>query len=194
MVYTLTIVDGLKSKTCSSLGCYNLLTESILQKETYLPIKVPEALKNITFPYDKNIVKQNLKIEIVDLSLYKNKFYLYFGITPALLLYIPYKIATNSYLNDKFALSFFSFGLIIFSFCFLTKFLSNHKIKMPDYFLAFSALLISFGNIGLIQISKASPHNIAILSASFCFLGGIFLLYNSLNCNSAKYFYRITGS
>jgi hypothetical protein len=51
---------------------------------------------------------------MVDMSYYKGKVYLYFGVTPALVLYWPYVAVTGHYLSDKAAVTiFFISGFLI---------------------------------------------------------------------------------
>ncbi|MGP0105213.1 MAG: hypothetical protein ACLPG2_07455, partial [Rhodoblastus sp.] len=60
-------------------------------------------------PYDpaSNPVYQRPPYRLLDLSYYKGKFYLYWGITPALILFWPYIVLTGHYLFHRQAVAMF---------------------------------------------------------------------------------------
>ncbi len=85
---------------------YNLLVQGFRSGQLNLNKSVPAGLANLSDPYDPNLNKPYLK-GIVDLSYYKGKLYLYFGVTPALVLFWPYTTLTGHYLPDRVAIIIF---------------------------------------------------------------------------------------
>lgn len=62
------------------------------------------GLARLENPYDP---EQNRPYRLHDASYYKGKYYLYFGVTPALLLFLPYALLTGDYLWHHDAVLFF---------------------------------------------------------------------------------------
>ncbi len=78
---------------------YQQLTDAILDGHVYLDKKPPETLKNMDNPYDTNLRKSTLKKEgekfLWDRAYYDGKYYVYFGIVPVLVYYLPFKLLTG---------------------------------------------------------------------------------------------------
>jgi len=105
-------LDGLTAKNTY----YNLLAQGFSAGQLNLKTDVPPGLAQLADPYDpaasgpyRWIYGQPLH----DVSYYKGKLYLYFGITPALVLFWPYAVLTGHYLLHKEAtVIFFSIGFL----------------------------------------------------------------------------------
>jgi len=90
---------------------YNLLVQSLRAGHLDLNKQAPPGLAKLSDPYDPALNAPYI-VDVFDLSYYKGKFYLYFGITPALVLFWPYAALTGHYLPDKAALIiFFTVGI-----------------------------------------------------------------------------------
>ena len=57
------------------------------------------ALPSLRIP--TRILAVHARYHVLDLSYYKGKFYLYFGVTPALVLFWPYLLLTGHYLPQR---------------------------------------------------------------------------------------------
>lgn len=70
-----------------------------------------EELANLENPYD---ITQRENVEYLwDVAYYNNTYYIYFGILPALILFVPYKILTGDYLPLSVGMLLFSLIIII---------------------------------------------------------------------------------
>jgi len=63
-------------------------------------------LAQLADPYDPAVNAAYVE-QVNDISYYKGKIYLYFGVTPALVLFWPYASLTGHYLSDKDAVVIF---------------------------------------------------------------------------------------
>jgi tetratricopeptide (TPR) repeat protein len=98
---------SLELKGSSAAGSrYNQLVQGFCAGQLNLKIEVPPGVARLNDPYDPAINSAFIE-DVNDLSYYKGKFYLYFGVTPALVLYWPYLAITGHYLSDKDAVVFF---------------------------------------------------------------------------------------
>lgn len=92
---------------------YNLLVQGFQAGQLNLKKEAPAGLAQLPDPYDSAAHAPYLS-EVGDMSYYKGKLYLYFGITPVLILFGPYTLLTGTYLSDPIA------GLIFCSAGYLT--------------------------------------------------------------------------
>ncbi len=95
---------------------YNLLVRALRAGQLNLPREVPAGFAQLADPYDPAANEHYRWLErptLHDLSYYKGKLYLYFGITPALVLLGPYAALTGRYLLHKDAVViFYSVGFL----------------------------------------------------------------------------------
>ena len=88
---------------------YNLLVQGFRAGQLSLEKDVPPAFAQLTDPYDPTATAsyQALPYRLLDLSYYKGRLYLYFGVTPALLLFWPFVALTGHYLLHRQAVAIF---------------------------------------------------------------------------------------
>ncbi len=84
---------------------YNLQVEGFRAGELSLPKAVPPGFAQLADPYDPaaNLVYRMAPYSLHDLSYYQGRLYLYFGVTPALLLFWPWVLLTGHFLTHKYA-------------------------------------------------------------------------------------------
>jgi tetratricopeptide (TPR) repeat protein len=89
--------------------CYNLLVQGFRAGQLSLKKEVPPGFAQLADPYDPaaNVIYRNPQTGIVDLSYYKSRLYVYFGVTPALILFWPYVALTGQYLFSRQAATIF---------------------------------------------------------------------------------------
>ena len=81
------------------IDIYNkYLVDAILQGNVSISIEPSEELKNLEDPY--NIEERHTQDVnyLFDTAYYNGQYYVYFGIVPAIFLFIPYKLLTGTYL------------------------------------------------------------------------------------------------
>jgi hypothetical protein len=84
---------------------YNLLVRGFCAGQLNLKYEVPSGLARLIAPYDPKANSPYLlpPSRFLDLSYYQGRFYLYFGVTPALLVFWPYAALTGHYLLHRSA-------------------------------------------------------------------------------------------
>ena len=91
---------------------YNLLVEGFQHGQLNLHKTPPPELGQLADPYDP-VANHRYRLPfgqpygLHDLSYYKGKLYLYFGVTPALLLFWPWTALTGYYLFQRYAVAIF---------------------------------------------------------------------------------------
>jgi tetratricopeptide (TPR) repeat protein len=88
---------------------YNQLVEGFQAGELCLKKEAPPGLTHLADPYDPsdNAVYRDPPYRMHDLSYYKGRLYLYFGVTPALILFWPFVALTGRYLFYRQAVAIF---------------------------------------------------------------------------------------
>ena len=96
---------------------YNLLVQGFRAGQLSVNREAPPGLDQLADPYDpasNTPYVWEVSHLSYELSYYKGKLYLYFGVTPALVLFWPYVALTGHYLSHKYAvLIFYSLGFLI---------------------------------------------------------------------------------
>jgi tetratricopeptide (TPR) repeat protein len=91
---------------------YNLLVQGFQAGQLNLKQEAPPELAKLANPYDPAANKPYTRY-VGDMSYYRGKLYLYFGVTPVVVLLWPYESLTGHYLSDRAAIIIFcSLGIL----------------------------------------------------------------------------------
>ena len=174
---------------------YKGLTNSLINGHTFLDIDVDDKLAKLDNPYDvTQRINNNVDYQF-DTAYYNGKYYVYFGVAPVILFYLPYKLITGNYIHDYSinAINFFilSIGIIFI----LYKIISNNYIKTPV--IIFSILSIfaidTCGSLAL--LARPVIYTVPVLCAlAFSALGICLWLYSIKKDNSISNILAFLGS
>ena len=151
---------------------YALLTDAFLAGQTSLLVQPAAKLLALPDPYDSSA---NGRFRLHDASLYHGKYYLYFGPTPALVLFLPYKVLTGSHLPARIGVALFCAGGFACSCGLFFLLAKREKWDCPRWFA--SAAVLSLGTAPGVAflVTRPSFYEVAI-SAGYCFVMAGFLL------------------
>ncbi|HTS19829.1 MAG TPA: tetratricopeptide repeat protein [Verrucomicrobiae bacterium] len=119
---------------------YNLLVQGFCAGQLNVNKEVPSGLAQLADPYDPSAHASYL--DVWDMSYYRGKLYLYFGATPAVVLFWPYVALTGQYLPDYQA------GLIFCLVGFLASVGMLHAL-WRRYFAEVSVAAVAAGGLAL---------------------------------------------
>ena len=107
-VYAYTAHPGIpvSGRMSAADNYYNLLVQGFRAGQLNLKKEVPPALARLADPYAPSAYA-SYGLEAGDMSYYNGKLYLYFGVTPAVVLFWPYAALTGQYLLQKDAVVIF---------------------------------------------------------------------------------------
>ena len=91
--------------TASGSHYYQLLAKGFLAGHLYMPVPVSPQLLALPDPYDAT---RNAAFRVQDASLYRGRYFLYFGPTPVVTLFVPWKAVTGRALSAVFQEFFFT--------------------------------------------------------------------------------------
>lgn len=86
---------------------YELMADSILEGHIYFDYDVDQKLLEMENPYDTDARKELGVDYHWDHAFYNGKYYMYFGIVPTLLVFVPYKVLTGTSLTTYHATQLF---------------------------------------------------------------------------------------
>ena len=162
---------------------YNVLTNSIREGRIYIEEATDETLLNMNNPYD---TVERFKMAALhgtkyfwDYSLFNGKYYVYFGIGPVLLTYLPFNLLTGKDLSNVFVnflfliLSIFSSTYLIYNIC--KKWFKDIKLLT---FLMCNVLFVT--SCGIFFVSKRPDfYNVPIITSIFFVTFGLGLFISA---------------
>ncbi len=161
-------------------GYYNLLAQGFAAGHLYLPVSPSPELLSKTNPWDP-AVDDSLKL--YDAALFHNRYYLYHGIAPALVLFLPFRLLTHRDLPENFASFLFCFAGYLFSAAALLQLIRSGPLRT-------SFLLLALGlTTGIpFLLNRTWVYEIAI-AAGYCFSSAaLCCLLGGMAVNSRRWF------
>ncbi len=161
---------------------YQFLTEGFLSGHMNILLAPPPELLNLPDPYDHT---QNINLGFLwDASLFKGKYYLYFGPLPVIAFYLPFKLLTGFYPSDAMAVFFFlSLGFLV-SFFLMIKIKNEYFPRISNLQLLFVGFLLGFAN-GTPDLFAVTLVYQAAISSAFCLVSfALYFLYELVNNRS----------
>jgi hypothetical protein len=156
-----------------------LLAKSFLLGKTDLPIAPDPRLIALPDPYDP---KANFEYRLHDASLYKGKYYIYFGPVPTLVLFLPFRAATGADLQNRVAVPVFcAIGFL----CSLGAFYSlarRGKWMVPKWLE--TAVVVALGTTSVAFVLRRPLFYEVAISSGYAFvMAGILALVHALGKN-----------
>jgi len=167
------------------------LVDAFINGRVDLDFGNPEKIAGAERPYDGAWLHKNgYKFDVdwtFDISLYKGKYYTYYGPVAAVLLYLPYKLITGNYLSHHGGVAVFA-TITVILLALLWRFLV--KKYMPDarfafYLLGFLALF--FTSHLFIALRFPTIWTIVQVSSLTFTLAGVYLLLKSVENERISY-------
>lgn len=175
---------------------YQQLSESFLDGKLYLNEEVPEWLLEMENPYDYALRRAQGKTYYWDAALYGEHYYVYFGVVPCLLTYLPYYVITGEHLSNDISLFMFAILFIIGCFSFvkqlIKRFFPESGISYISY-LIISLLLVNGSGL-LFMASYADMYSVPIMAALAFTVCGLALWLAALNEKKGRVFKLALGS
>ncbi len=167
------------SSTSAANEHYNLLAQGLLAGRTSLLVEPRPELLALADPYDpikNHQVDAKGQYCLHDVAFYRGKYYLYYGVTPAAALLVPYHLVTGQYLPTSVAALVFALGGMIAS-TLLLNFLVGRFYPSTGPGTRW-LLLVAVGCCNCVLYVLRSPHHweLAIISAYGCSMAGLYFL------------------
>lgn len=156
---------------------YDRLAQGLTSGHLYLPLEPSPALLALQDPWDP---VQNQSLREHDLALYQNHYYMYQGVTPAIILFVPWRLITGTDVTERFAVFVFCFLGYLFSCALLIRILKWLDVRPP---LAIFALLVLA--LGICQavpylLVRVNMYEVPIACGYMCLSAGFYALIRAL--------------
>jgi hypothetical protein len=162
---------------------YQLLTDAFLAGQTSLLVQPPAQLLALPDPYDP---VANAYLRLHDAALYHGKYYLYFGPTPAIVLFLPFKVLTGSQLPSRIAVALFCAGGFACSCALFFLLAKREKWDCPRWLASTAVISLGTAPGVFFLLTRPSFYEVAI-SAGYCFMmAGFLLVARSLEPDSPR--------
>ena len=176
---------------------YNDLAEAFLDGQLHLDKNVPDVLLEMENPYDrferqKVFARAGLS-EPWDTAFYNGKFYVYFGVLPVFLFYLPAQLLGIDFPNFL-AIVIFSWVLIAGVFLLYGKIIKMYLKDIPYLlYLVLSVLTVLTGGVVYI-IKRPDFYSIPIIGALAFTIMGFYFWISSLDSDKISRLRMLTGS
>lgn len=171
-------------------GHYNLLAQALARGQLHLLVEPRPELLELVDPYDP---AKNAPYRLHDASLYRGRYYLYYGVAPALALFVPFRLIGVD-LPESLAAAVFALAAFTFAALVLGRLMRSCAPGAP-----FGLRLVALGALALTNgmpfvLRGASVYEVAI-TAGVCFLwAAAFVLSTSGDDGRVRPFRLALGS
>ena len=158
---------------------YEKITESFIHGHMFFDYETDPVLETLDNPYDPAARIEAGADFHWDHAYYNGRYYMYFGVVPVVLLFVPFRLLTGIALLSYHAAQIFIFLFIIAFFLFAYRFLLKYR---PDFNLTLYLWLTAGLCLASVNNCVESPalYNTAI-SAGMCFaMWSIYLYFKAL--------------
>ena len=143
---------------------YNLLVEGFRSGRLSLKKEVPLGLTQLADPYDAsaNGPYKAWPYRMLDMSYYKGRLYLYFGVTPALILFWPFVALTGEYLLHREAVTIFCAMGFLSSVGLLHALWRRYFAEVSAWVVAVCGLALGLATGVPVLLSQSDVYEVAI--------------------------------
>ena len=156
-------------------GHYNLLARALARGQLHLTVEPHPALLEMSEPYEPG---RNAPYRLHDASLYQGRYYLYFGVVPAVLLFVPWRLLGLGDFPQSLAAALFAWGGFLFSALLLRRLLRAHVGDRPRWMEGLAYLTLGLANVAPFILRMPYVYEVAI-AGGYSFLAGAAWLFAS---------------
>jgi len=131
---------------------------------------------------------------IWDTAFYNGKHYVYFGILPLLISFLPYYLITKKYLEIPVVVFIFSMLIFILFKEILLKILNKFYEKIPFKFVMYFLILLCSGSLILYANGMSRVYELVIVAGVYFVLQGIYFILKSTETEKNRYVNIFFGS
>jgi hypothetical protein len=158
-------------------GYYDLLARAFVGGQLHLPVNPQPELLALPNPWE---YPTNRPFRLLDAVLYKQRFYLYHGAAPVLLLFAPWYRLTAHDLPENFAAFLFALGGYFFLSLLFLQVLTRLSSRISVALFALCLLAIGIGQSAPYMLHRALLYEVAIACGFCCVSAGFYFLFRWL--------------
>ncbi len=147
---------------------YDLLARALVRGQLHLAVEPHPPLLEMSEPYEAG---RNAPYRLHDASLYRGRYYLYFGVVPAVLLFVPWRLLGLGDLPQNLAAALFAWGGFLFSALLLRRLLRAHLATRPRWMEGLAYLTLGLANVAPFILRAPYVYEVAIAGGYFFLTG-----------------------
>ena len=154
---------------------YQMLAEALLQGRVDLTFDGAEQLKALANPYElaqrsRAINENGLKIPaVLDIALFNGKFYVYFGIVPVLLFYLPYYLIAGTHAMTAVLVMIMCMFTVLSAYLLISEIIKNYFKNTSFGVQLFLSFMLS-NSVGAIAFMGSPTFYYLPIIMSVCFV------------------------
>lgn len=160
-----------------SSSYYNLLVRGFLKGRLALDAEVDPFLATLENPW---LPEQRQGHGLADVSYYRGRYYLYFGVTPALVLFLPFRSITGWFIDDSPACVIFVYGGFLASVGLLLAVRRKYFPQAGLFARGGCVLALGLANMAPALLRRTSVWEIPIACAYLCFMAALCALFAAM--------------
>ena len=173
---------------------YQELARAFKDGDVSLPYEPSKELLQATNPYDTiALMVDNIEYRM-DYAYYQGKYYVYFGIIPELLLFLPYHTLTSMDLPNYVAMYILCAGFVIGVFGLLWEIVHRFAKKVPFLHYLLMCLSVCFFSSYVLMMVRPDIYNIPIMAGTCFTMWGLFFWLRGLQFIKKRIIYIFLGS
>jgi hypothetical protein len=159
-------------------GYYDLLARGFASGHLYVPIEPSAELLSLPNPWDPAV---NERFRLQDMALFNRHYYVYFGAAPAVVLFLPWRLATGHDLPENFALFLLCWGGLLFSSASLIRLLRLVNVTPGSLLLGLMLLALGICHPVPFLLNRSLVYEIAIGGGYLFVSAAMFCLISSMH-------------
>lgn len=159
---------------------YKELAEALCRGSVVLDYKPSEGLLDAPNPYDTIYLQANGIEYRADYAFFNNKYYVYFGIVPEVLLYLPYHMLTGQGFPNHAAVFVFYAMFVVGTFMLFKRLCDRYfpDVSFASY-LIISSATVTFGPFAYLYFT-ADIYSVPVMAAMAFTVFGLYLWSNGI--------------
>lgn len=160
---------------------YGRVAAAFRHGQVHLLEEPPQSLLSLSDPYNYTLRYETGVVDEIpiDITLYKEKYYLYWGPAPSLFL-MPFSEERIAQIKDKYIGYLFACGVLLYLILFTLKLWERYGAILPAWFIGVFALTLGLSMPVPWMFRASGIYEAAIFGAQFFLIGGFYWLYLSL--------------
>jgi len=164
-------------------GYYALLAKGFLKGQLSMALPADPFLATLKNPWNP---AERGPHGLHDASYYQGRYYLYFGVTPVVILFLPFRLLTGADLDQAFAVGVFALIGLAASIWLLAAVRRRYFPQAPTLALLGGALALGLADMMPALLRRPGVWEVPITCAYACFMMALAALYQSMHSSGAR--------
>ncbi len=163
---------------------YNLLASALLRGQLHLPVEPAAELLQVDEPYRPG--PQGHRYGLHDASLYHGRYYLYFGVVPALTAFVPWRLVGLGPLPESIATFLFATGALVFIGLLFRDLVGVHLPRTTGWMQAGCFFVAGLTSVLPFLLRTARTHEVAVSAGCLFAVGAAWFFLRARLAGSSR--------